>query len=932
MTKIIHLVAGQEEAHDNLLMIPTLSSTSGIIFKGANRFIHNFQHPTGDGSGYPPYGYNVFIGENAGNFTSGATATQFFQARGSYNIGVGYQSLLSLTSGFHNLCLGHLAGEAITSASRNTALGSLSLQKCTTGSYNFGCGMEALTNLTTGAYNTSLGYQSGFNLLTGVRNIYLGYQAAGYVGTSGYTKNETSTDCIAIGSESRLSADGVTNEMVFGYQTVGSGSNTCTLGNSNITNTILRGAVSGVNITLSDLTASQALMTDAAKKIVSVDYLNQAVKNTSSPTFAGLTVSSLTAGRITFASTAGLLADDSLLVWDNVNKRIGVGTSSPIAPIHLSATSFPAMVLYRTGSDNMGGMTFYSGAGGSGEKSMSLGYRRTEDAMLVLNTATAPIFTVTNAGAVGIGITAPTAPLHIATAGTGDYSAIQTSGTNTVNVTGSSNLAVNGLLEGTTTTGTINTTGVVYVRGGYYLPTLSATITALHSGSIFTGFQNVPLFSGTGILPLMAGFRTYLAVNNASATVTTGSAVRIASPYIVAGAITTTHGLYIESQKPAGVTTSYGIYQLGASDTNYFAANVGIGTSAPAYKLDVYTQNNTTSGSLIGLNSAIYSTPAGSSSAIIVGAQFTAEKNGAQNLTGAWGSGGLVGGIMKAVNRNTGTVTNAYGFVPDVQNITAGGTITNSHTLYIPNPYVAAGAITNAYGIYLASITSGGTLNYSIYSAGGSMYHAGNVGIGTTVPTSKLHITSTTAAATTVGMDLTHRNNGAATSVTGGKTSTVFANGTSAYMAGHEYQAAIYATSAHTTVNTSGHGLATRLVLYGTTTYNASITQFIGLNVQDPVITMGSGSGTATNIYGIRVYNQGFAGATNSYGLYLNNQTGASTLNYAIYSAGGDSYHAGTWQAGAYKSSDGSTGATGSFTTADLKTVTVKNGLITDIT
>jgi hypothetical protein len=40
-----------------------------------------------------------------------------------------------------------------------------------------------------------------------------------------------------------------------------------------------------VGVTLSGLTASQAIMTDADKKIVSVDYLDQAVKTTSGPAF-----------------------------------------------------------------------------------------------------------------------------------------------------------------------------------------------------------------------------------------------------------------------------------------------------------------------------------------------------------------------------------------------------------------------------------------------------------------------------------------------------------------------------------------------------------------------------------------------------------------------------------------------------------------------
>ncbi|MDD5459414.1 MAG: LamG domain-containing protein [Phycisphaerae bacterium] len=47
--------------------------------------------------------------------------------------------------------------------------------------------------------------------------------------------------------------------------------------------------ITGTDLTLSGLTASQAVMTNADKKLVSADYLNQAVKTTSSPTFADIT-------------------------------------------------------------------------------------------------------------------------------------------------------------------------------------------------------------------------------------------------------------------------------------------------------------------------------------------------------------------------------------------------------------------------------------------------------------------------------------------------------------------------------------------------------------------------------------------------------------------------------------------------------------------
>lgn len=54
-----------------------------------------------------------------------------------------------------------------------------------------------------------------------------------------------------------------------------------------------------------------------------------------SPTFTGLTLSGLTASRVPFAGTGGLLSDDSNHVWDNTNKRLGIGTASPAASIHV---------------------------------------------------------------------------------------------------------------------------------------------------------------------------------------------------------------------------------------------------------------------------------------------------------------------------------------------------------------------------------------------------------------------------------------------------------------------------------------------------------------------------------------------------------------------------------------------------------------------
>jgi hypothetical protein len=64
------------------------------------------------------------------------------------------------------------------------------------------------------------------------------------------------------------------------------------------TNIVIDPAVSGAGgVNFPRLTASQAVMTDASSNLITADYLNQAVKTTSSPTFAGANLSGLTASK-----------------------------------------------------------------------------------------------------------------------------------------------------------------------------------------------------------------------------------------------------------------------------------------------------------------------------------------------------------------------------------------------------------------------------------------------------------------------------------------------------------------------------------------------------------------------------------------------------------------------------------------------------------
>ena len=72
-------------------------------------------------------------------------------------------------------------------------------------------------------------------------------------------------------------------------------------------------------------------------------------------------------------------------------------------------------------------------------------------------------------------------------------------------------------------------------------------------------------------------------LNQASGTITNSYGVRIMSS-VYSGTMTNVYGLYLED---LGGTNVWGVYQAGASDDNYFAGNVGIGTTAPDQPLTI---------------------------------------------------------------------------------------------------------------------------------------------------------------------------------------------------------------------------------------------------------------------------------------------------------------------------------------------------------
>ncbi len=153
----------------------------------------------------------------------------FYNTTGSYNTANGYRSLFYNTTGSYNTANGMQSLYSNTTGYYNTANGYQSLYYNTTGYYNTANGMQSLYSNTTGRYNTANGYQSGRYIISGA-------------------ENETSSNSLYLGYDTRALADGGINEIVIGYNTHGAGSNSVVLGNDDITKTVLKGNV-GIGFT-----------------------------------------------------------------------------------------------------------------------------------------------------------------------------------------------------------------------------------------------------------------------------------------------------------------------------------------------------------------------------------------------------------------------------------------------------------------------------------------------------------------------------------------------------------------------------------------------------------------------------------------------------------------------------------------------------------
>ena len=159
----------------------------------------------------------------------------------STNTAFGASALSLNVGGYENTAIGVNALLSNTSGSFNTAIGQDSLRLSISGGSNTAIGDSVLYSNTTGDVNTAIGRDALYFNITGDSNIALGSNAGKY--TSLISGATNSNNSIFIGSDTRPQLDNQTNQIVIGHGATGNGSNTINLGNDSIVATYLKGSV-----------------------------------------------------------------------------------------------------------------------------------------------------------------------------------------------------------------------------------------------------------------------------------------------------------------------------------------------------------------------------------------------------------------------------------------------------------------------------------------------------------------------------------------------------------------------------------------------------------------------------------------------------------------------------------------------------------------
>ena len=242
----------------NSITKSAITILSAVLLIGFFAFSQNMRAvtPAPDG-GYA--GNNTAEGTSAlFSLTSGLDNTAlgyqslFHQTSGTYNTATGFRALFSNTTGTQNTATGLNALISNTIGGFNTANGVNALYRNATGMNNTANGVQALYSNTNGAQNTANGSSALFANTTGAFNTATGFNALAHtIGGSSNTanghaalfNNTSGSNNVAVGRLAGSNLNTGDNNIDIGYNVPGVAgeSNTIRIGNTDITDTYIRG-------------------------------------------------------------------------------------------------------------------------------------------------------------------------------------------------------------------------------------------------------------------------------------------------------------------------------------------------------------------------------------------------------------------------------------------------------------------------------------------------------------------------------------------------------------------------------------------------------------------------------------------------------------------------------------------------------------------